>query len=65
MTRLALTENMKRLRLEERRSPVEKALYAFAALFDREKTAVVEQFNSIYGKCIPPQSLAFNKGELT
>ena len=46
MTRLSLTEDLRRLRIEERRDTTENAFRAFVALSDVDRARMVEAFNA-------------------
>ncbi len=48
MTRLSLTENMRQLRVSERRDPVDSAVYALASLSKGDRGKFVERFNKIF-----------------
>lgn len=52
---------IRRLRVEETRSPVDAAFYAPACLDAEQRAAVAERFNKTFGQCTPPLTIAFKE----
>jgi hypothetical protein len=48
MTRLSLSENMRRIRHEERRSPVDAALLGIVALSDSQRIELARRYDAIW-----------------
>jgi hypothetical protein len=58
MTRIYLTEQGRRLRAEEKRDPITHAVYALAALSDRDLTSAAERFNAIFAEGVNAKSIS-------
>lgn len=61
--RYALSEQARRLRAEERRDPVEAALYAICALSRDDLARLQARFNETFRTCSPPKSVVFYDGK--
>lgn len=48
MTRIALTENMRRIRHEERRSPIDAALLGILALSDSQRLELARRYDAVW-----------------
>jgi len=59
MTRLAVSENMRRLHLADRRDPVENAAWAIRCLSDDDKRALEYAFNASPPHRMPSVRLNF------
>lgn len=59
MTRLDLTEQMRRLRVAEARDPLESAYRAFVALSDADKAEMARMFNAAQERRAHPNRLTF------
>lgn len=66
MDRLEITENMRRIRMEEARDPVDRAFFALASLDKHQREEVVLRFNSTFDRATPSMRMTITireKGE--
>ncbi len=63
MNRLALSENMRRLRNADNRDPLEAAFWAFASLSEADKAAMAERWNAVQAQRVNGSRLKFTPAE--
>lgn len=65
MGRLSISDDIRRLRLEEKRSPIDAAFYAVVALSEDDLEALSVRFNRTFANCTPPISMAINRSTVS
>lgn len=63
MDRLEITENMRRIRMEEARDPVDRAFFALASLDKHQREEVALRFNSTFERATPSMRMTITIGE--
>ena len=59
MNRQALSEQLRRIRVAEDRSPLDAAFAALCSLTHLERQLLCARFNSVFERATPPQSLTY------